>query len=1007
MEEESVEKTQSMEPPKVIRTLSSRLSKKASLSLETEEDQASDFVSTRPSLRPTPNSLESLHARYFAAHEDDDATDDCILDLASVDYAALPLAPLATDASRPEKADSNDPKALDEYLRNRGMPLYHGAVPHSYCGHEFTSTPAISDIRAMLSVDQKIALEATRDAIGPDAMKFASFRFSQSPVPSAKVAFVPPGKSLGQEKVLELVKKTWGLEPPNLLLSLDIGSRHPSCLATDILVQAMRDQGVAEIDSLLADLQQAVDQKLHSNIKACMTEDLSAAIFFKLSQHVAAVLDSAAMTNNWIVIDRTSATKSSPTAELLIEMAAARCERLPVILVLESLDRYATFRPNRQVNRSLMLLGRLAAAASVEPQPGVSEELPSMYVPQDFADWRKYAFIGADFPDQAVPLPREPEKLMVPVDSEGRMMMTADGRPDISPELKWLYHYRQHTFTSGTHYVVLGSSTSSFPYSSLGGEGKVFAHGGNLAFPRMSEWIRRGKPMAMVFNSGGVAQAFAALHTSVVKRHATNSEALQEMMSQVTSTEPWAQKIGMTEVMMMRELNTRAPVLLRKSVVVVDAVRDDPEQVVKLLSSCFASSAELPELGLGSAEADVVLSAWKLEVCLAHNAKRTRFWADLLYFCSLVLSLVSSVLAICLGSIFTKEDDREISSTVSTSMIVLPLLSGVLGAIISKMRLIPKWGALRLAQAQIVREIYKFRMRVAEYDGLPLAAGEEDERNSNANRGSRIKQAPRKIFAQRIQSIFADVMESDVREAGVEEPSLRLKVNDVDAAVHEEAKLLRKKISKQLQGEGFPQLNAAGSDENDGAMFSDVVMPSGAQSPQAKEKPKHLDANMIEADDHVGPINVETYVTYRMKPLLTQLQRQTPGTARALHTLEMFGFCVTASGTLLATLGFTPWVALTVAVYTVVGNIIQYYMFPSVLIAKNSAIKDIRSTCLWWDSLSVVERRTRSSKARVVMVTEDAALRVVSALSATLPSTTDSPQEGDEAEDEKKKKKSS
>lgn len=414
-----------------------------------EEDHATDFVSSQPSLRAV---LETLQARYFSAQEDDDATDDSKLDLASVDYAALPLAPTATE---PGTADSNDPQALDEYLKSRGTPLHHGAVPHSYCGCVYTSTPAISDIRTMLAVDQHNAIEATRDAIGVDAVKFASFRFSQSPVTSAKVAFVPPGKMLGPEKVMELVKKTWGLEPPNLLLSLDVGSRHPCCLATDLLVQAMRDEGVEEIDALLTDIEKAVDKKLESKIKASVTDDLSATLFFKLSQLVAAVLDAAAMTNNWIVIDRTSSTKSSPTAELLIEMAASRCERLPVILVLESLDRYSAFKPNRHVNRSLMLLGQLAGTAAVEPQPGVSEILQSTYMPQDFAEWRKYAFLGGNCPDTAVPLPREPEQLMIPVDSEGRMKMTADGRPDISPELKWLYHYRQYTFASGDRKSVV------------------------------------------------------------------------------------------------------------------------------------------------------------------------------------------------------------------------------------------------------------------------------------------------------------------------------------------------------------------------------------------------------------------------------------------------------------------------------------------------------------------------------------------------------------------------
>merc|ERR550514_27211 len=106
---------------------------------------------------------------------------------------------------------------------------------------------------------------------------------------------------------------------------------------------------------------------------------------------------------------------------------------------------------------------------------------------------------------------------------------------------------------------------------------------------------------------------------------------MTELRKQVVSVEPWAKKIGLTEVHMVHELNKRAPDIMRKSVVVVDAIRDTAEGIVEALTGCFAAGAGgLPELGLGNAERDVVLSAWRLQMSLHENAARQRLRADLM-----------------------------------------------------------------------------------------------------------------------------------------------------------------------------------------------------------------------------------------------------------------------------------------------------------------------------------------------------------------------------------------
>merc|ERR1719487_363548 len=122
------------------------------------------------------------------------------------------------------------------------------------------------------------------------------------------------------------------------------------------------------------------------------------------------------------------------------------------------------------------------------------------------------------------------------------------------------------------------------------------------------------------------------------------------LKQQIVSKEPWTQKIGINEVMMVQELNNRAPELMRKGIVVVDAVQDSPEDIVRSLTGCFASAGDgMPELGLGSAEADVVLSAWKLHMTLSDNAAYMRRWADLLMGVSTLFVIITTLSSVLLG----------------------------------------------------------------------------------------------------------------------------------------------------------------------------------------------------------------------------------------------------------------------------------------------------------------------------------------------------------------------
>ena len=110
---------------------------------------------------------------------------------------------------------------------------------------------------------------------------------------------------------------------------------------------------------------------------------------------------------------------------------------------------------------------------------------------------------------------------MVHTDANGIPQKTADGRPLVTAQNKWCFHYSRFCFSSATHMVLFeDASESSIPLDKFAQEGRIFANGGNLSFERITDWIQRGKATVLLSNTGGVAHSFGSLHTwCVTKKH--------------------------------------------------------------------------------------------------------------------------------------------------------------------------------------------------------------------------------------------------------------------------------------------------------------------------------------------------------------------------------------------------------------------------------------------------------------------------------------------------------
>ena len=154
-------------------------------------------------------------------------------------------------------------------------------------------------------------------------------------------------------------------------------------------------------------------------------------------------------------------------------------------------------------------------------------------------------------------------------------------------------------------------------------------------------------------------------------------------------------------------------------------------------------------------------------------------------------------------------------------------------------------------------------------------------------------------------------------------------------------------------------------------------------------------------DDLVSQMPIESYIDCRGRPITDALEFRAPKMAKRHQGLESVAILANTAGAILAVLGETDWIAVTVAVASVAMAFMDYFYIPSQLAATNQAVQDCHNLLIWWDSLSLVQRKQRTTKAKCVATIEGAVLNLCAArtaLSKALPS------EQVEAEEEEEKK---
>lgn len=552
---------------------------------------------------------------------------------------------------------------------------------------------------------------------------------------------------------------------------------------------SLRTKGVATLNQLM---QKTIDQ-WHSELEVMDTDkimgtesSINTLIFTKLTEVFGALLDSVKVNDSWILVDRTEG-KESATAEYLLEMALEKGATRPNIIVIDSLERLGQAHDGCNSGRMMKQLSELHDDENCVTGPNGTEKTLNIDFYYDVKQFESSEAFH-DIKDNMLPFDVLAEHTR------------RGGNNTCDPKRKWRYFYVDSLFSSATHYVIKTNDKDEFNVDQYAPMGYLYAHGDTRTYKRLASNIQQGKSIVLLHNSGGCTTAFSWLQRVFkFQRPAPDISRLRaplKFMISALSKGNWSFEFGVPEMLMMKDLAERAPLLFKKHVVSVDIMTNSEEQVLETITGCFSAGfGGVPELGLGNAETNVIYNAWNLHFMLCQNAKVFLRLSKVAQAVMWTLAIATTTLAIfhvsisggAMKDVITDPKQKtDVVNAIETAVLLIPIGTAFASTILAKLLWRDKWSICLSAASQLAAEIYKFRMNCIEYDPRamtgPLVQGGED----------RVGKATmaRKMFVDRVQAMYGAALTELSQTGALSAQNKKAKKNDqIQTRSHREDKL--------------------------------------------------------------------------------------------------------------------------------------------------------------------------------------------------------------------------
>lgn len=460
---------------------------------------------------------------------------------------------------------------------------------------------------------------------------------------------------------------------------------------------------------------------------------------------------------------------------------------------------------------------------------------------------------------------------------------------------------------------------------------------------------------------------------------------------------------------------------------------DSVEKVIDKLTLVLSSvqDDEMREVGYLQAERQRLLQAWQMHTLFKHHGAAQRRVARGLYYTMLLFQFIITTISVVniffysraarvlintdgtVNSALIPEDMRwnfiylePLKFTpLSLVLCVLPLISATVQAIFSKFNPLSKYASLEQAALRVRTEIYMYRTRTLDYkprnrqqldimksiariqkeqamkmmasnsqaaqdassNALPNAVRlpaptklAEDEESSTQT----ASETRRAIFAENLDRIHSEAIMSDLSStalASVKENSFRTVIRTMYGHKSRERQMPEDTMKMVFESSDEAITKAA-------AKRSRAIVSDSTSAPRIMFDPQSLD---VLRDDGFALVTAEDYVTFRLKPQILSYQSKSPKLNGISSWLQIISYLLTAATTALAVLDYTAFVPIPVAAIALITGISDFEQLTNRLRNVNQCLLQLENLLIWWESLSMVEKRLPANKEYLVKVAEE------------------------------------
>ena len=147
---------------------------------------------------------------------------------------------------------------------------------------------------------------------------------------------------------------------------------------------------------------------------------------------------------------------------------------------------------------------------------------------------------------------------------------------------------------------------------------------------------------------------------------------------------------------------------------------------------------------------------------------------------------------------------------------------------------------------------------------------------------------------------------------------------------------------------------------------------SNIQTATSTDPPKPIEAEEEIFEDGLSSITADEYVRMRLIPALAEYNSKAPTMSYGLSALTMITIALSVGSSILSTFGYATLVPLVFSFSESLSSWQNHSMTGMRLLATNGAVNQLNTLLIWWDSLSMIEKRVAVNKEQLVMTTEAA-----------------------------------